>query len=238
MLTYTAVNDTLAIDLTKKWATKDVELVMTPKPEGQTTMDQQAMLKDASDDTFYIWGGGAAFEDTVPDPALWQFSPDSEGKGTWSRQTSKDPEIFSKLHRSAVAAQVSTPNTAFIFGGWSTDRTEAEPAGNIKGFLSFDFKTKAWEEHNDGTPYSADGTIWGGTAVYAPNFGPNGLVFVLGGVTRRFEAGSGYIGYRNLHFFDPVSMKWYSQRTTGTAPRGRHQACSVGVAGANNTFDM
>lgn len=231
------MNVTLSIDLSESWKTKDVTMQSISRPADTPVMFNQAILTDESSGTFYVWGGFVSWFASLPGSSLWKFTANADGGGSWNRETPNNPDTFVNLDRVENGVYVSTPGAGFVFGGRSTDRTTSKPSGNVKGFVSFDFNTRSWQEHSE-APYSPDGTLWGAAAIYVPTFGPNGLVFLLGGMSRREEEGAGYIEFRRVHFFDPVTKEWFSQSTTGDIPGARHQFCVGGAPGANGTYDM
>lgn len=151
---------------------------------------------------------------------------------------------FFQMKRTHNNVFVSTPRTGFIFGGQSTRMTTNEPEGTALGYLAFDFESKTWS-HEETGPYSPNGGIFGGGAVFAPSFGPNGLVFVFGGVgsldgNSPFRRADNYLDFSTIHFMDPVTRKWYSQETTGS-PTARLDFCFGGVevpGSDGSSFDM
>lgn len=199
-------------------------------------MYDQAILTDSRAKAFYVWGGITSWSAPLRPPTLWRFDAASDGKWDDTRRSSNN-EVFVEIKRAQNPAYASTPDAGFIFGGTSVAGSSPDPSGNRRGYISFEFATRTWEEHAE-APYSDDGTIWGGSATYVPGFGPNGLVFVMGGMHSRGEQPAKYIDFGTLHFLDPVTRKWYSQATTGDVPGERHQHCVGGAAGANGTFDM
>ena len=86
-------------------------------------------------------------------------------------------------------------------------------------------------------PYSFDGSLVGASAVFAGNLGPNGLIFVLGSDPDEHNSDGG-LDYRTVHFLDPVTRKWYSQKTTGMTPFALRFACTAGVSSEDGRFDM
>lgn len=240
------VNATLAINLTESWSTDDVEIIeIGYESEPKQVLAEQAILIDETPDSFYAWGGTTSHEEVIRDsPELWMFESDGQGEGEWTNATpSKGDDIFFTIKRSRNSAYVSTPNTGFIFGGLTTPYTTREQEGSIAGFSTFDFKTKKWSYFEEG-PYSPGRRIVGGRAVFAPEFGPDGLIFILGGIgdpTADGQETENYIGFKTIHFIDPVSKQWYSQETTGQEPSIRYDFCAVGVghvAGNSTRFDM
>lgn len=141
----------------------------------------------------------------------------------------------------AFAASASTKDAGFVFGGREYRSTPVDGTENSKHFLSYNYTTLSWKWHDLPDHFSIDRTLWGSKAIYVPNYGPNGLIFLLGGITGKETAGQAYLTFRKIHFMDPVTKEWYSQDTTATSdgfPGTRHEHCVAGIAGANNTYEM
>lgn len=200
-----------------------------------------ALLADESSNALYTWGGETSWSDDGPgvSPVLWRFNAMDDGRGSWENQSISNGEVFKSLKRPVLAASASTPTAGFVFGGVANKRSTSDSSDpvNLEGFLSYNYTNRMWSEHTD-APYSKDKTLWGASAVYASNLGPNGLIFVLGGVSGRDTSDASYLDFRTIHFLDPVTLEWYEQRTEGDKPAERHRHCAVGVVGENQTFDM
>lgn len=234
------VNGTLAIDLTKSWNVKDVEIKNT-EYDGKQVLLHASLLVNESEGSFYTWGGRTAGGEQIRDvPELWKFKPDGEGHGEWTNETPETGDNFFSLKRSRDAAFASTSDKTFIFGGYTGQFTTREAEGAMSGYITVDMKTGEWT-HTDIGPYSEEKTVTGGTAVFAPNLGPNGLVFVLGGVSDLNGNGDNrqdYLSFRTIHFMDPVTGTWYSQNTSGSEPAGRMVFCAGGAEVGKDGFDM
>ncbi|GKT54693.1 kelch repeat protein [Colletotrichum tofieldiae] len=119
-------------------------------------------------------------------------------------------------------------------GKWSKE-TPANPTffADLKRSEEGAFTTNAFSEN---------GTVNGGSAIYIPAFGPNGLITLMGGSTSALEPNqktpTGWLDFNNLTFFDPITRDWYWQQTTGNAPTARRGFCSVGVNGTNGTYEV
>lgn len=238
------MNATLSIDLTKSWTDADVEIIQTEYgPDHKQVLLQQAIFVDESTESFYAWGGRTSHGEEIRDPSeLWQFKPDGSGRGEWENATPEDQNnAFFSIKRTRNNAFVSTPGQGFVFGGITESASTREPIGTYSGYASFNFTSKEWKEHEQG-PYSESKTIFGGGAVFVPNMGPNGLIFMLGGIGNREANGDNsqddWITFSTMHFMDPVTKKWYSQETTGSDPVGRYNFCFGGVVAEGGRFDM
>lgn len=237
------VNSTLSIDLTSYWTPSNVTFTETKKTDAPTMM-RQAILKDNSSGIFYIWGGFISYSNPLPSAQLWRFNPDNQGGGSWNTEIKPGHSTFLDFERSQGGVFVSTPESGFYFGGYSQATSDPTPAGPVPGFLEFNYanQTQAWTNHTD-APYSPYGTMAGGAAQYIPTFGDNGLVMLFSGGT--YTVGEGVASddvalqaFDTLYFMDPVTKKWYTQKTSGTPPAPRQWHCAVGAQGQNNTYEM
>ncbi|KAH6691469.1 hypothetical protein F5X68DRAFT_229322 [Plectosphaerella plurivora] len=228
------VNDTLSINLAESWDPKDVALRKILKPA--QNLVRQAIFTDESGGAFYAWGGKTSYQDETPEAELWKFTPGSQGDGSWTSSTPNDGGIFSGLQRSSDGAYASTPNAAFHFGGVASIRsTTTRPFGPVPGYVKFNSTTQAWSNHTEGG-WARSRLLEGGSAVYVPTFGPNGVVMIIGGR----EPDGNYLSMQNVTFMDPVTGDWHFQETeTGeTVPHSRVHHCVVGVESPNKTFEI
>lgn len=237
----TLVNATLAIDLTKSWNTADVNIIETMyEANSKPTVNDPALLVDRSSEAIYSWGGFALRDAEVSfTPQLWKFKPDGAGRGEWEDATPERDHTFLASEWTRESAAVSTNRSGFIFGGFLTDRqTSSNDFITSPGFLAFDFDTQEWSREVF-APYSPTNTIISGEAIFAPDYGPNGLVFVFGG-SRTWNIGQELetMSFETLHFMDPVTRDWYSQNVTGSMPGHLTHFCSAGVSAGNGIFDM
>ena len=237
------MNATLAIDLTKSWTAADVELIETEYgSDSKQSLSRQALLIDQSSNSFYAWGGEAFEGHEIRDHSeFWRFQPSNDGEGLWINETSTDEKnYFHTLRRTHSSAYVSTQNMGYIFGGVSTSITTPERQGALAGYLTIDFSTHQWYHVPKGE-YSPVDTMIGGGGVFAPELGPNGLIFVFGGVTHHGGAvvREDMLDFGTIHFMDPGTGKWYSQQSSGIPPLVRTSFCYAGVAAEDGSrFDM
>ncbi|KFA47531.1 hypothetical protein S40293_02131 [Stachybotrys chartarum IBT 40293] len=232
-------NSTLSIDLSTSWTSEGVQIREVPKPSAMIHMVKQAIFTDESTGRFFIWGGHTTVDYSIGDPILWYFTPDGNGGGNWTvGDPSTGSSITSRDSERAESSAYSNANGAgFAFGGLSTRATSLEPRGNLVGYAVFNFTTREWTRESNG-PYSSDGTLYGATATFAPIFGSNGLIFVLGGQSGFRDYDQEYVTFQRVHFLDPATREWQFQVTTGEAPSGRFYHCSVGVASTSGTFEI
>ncbi|KAH6693869.1 hypothetical protein F5X68DRAFT_228275 [Plectosphaerella plurivora] len=138
------------------------------------------------------------------------------------------------------AAFASTPDAGFVFGGRTYNRTNAG-SQNLRQYASFNFKTEPWTRHEKPPFYTSNSSLWGGKAIYVPDSGPNGLIFILGGLGMRNTDEYKYVPFNIIYFMDPVTDEWYDQVASSPnnqTPLGRHEHCIAGLSGPNGTYDM
>lgn len=199
-------------------------------------LSEQALLTDRSSGAFYTFGGYLSRGDSADNSTLWRYTPDGEGGGLWSEYGPADHEMFLSLNRTHSAATASSADTGFIFGGKMVNQNSQFTEMNAKGFLTFDFRSNEWAESTD-TPYSKDGSLFGAEAVYVEEYGTQGLILILGGMTRHGASTPGFLDMDKIWFYDIGSRKWHLQKATGEVPTFRRRHCAVGVAG-NETYEM
>ncbi|KAK1625716.1 hypothetical protein BDP81DRAFT_496323 [Colletotrichum phormii] len=248
-----AMNSTLSIDLSKSWSTTNVTLREIPKePHG---MDRQALWKREDTNSLYIWGGHGPNTGRLLDESLstgfWRFQTDGAGGGQWSKETPINPTEFKELQRSEDGAFASTPEGGFWFGGSADlrtrlNRTDGKTNTAVQptpGMVHYDWRTNQWSNETEEfkAAFPPFGTMKGAKALYVPNYGTSGLVFLLGGfmsTLEPFEDGRnsvyGWMDFSKITFMDPVSKKWFSQNATGPAPTRRQWFCMVGVEGKSS----
>ena len=84
--------------------------------------------------------------------------------------------------------------------------------------------------------YSSSGVSIGGAAHFVPDFGPKGLLFVIGGAID-IEQGD-LDSTDSVAIFDVDSQQWARQRTSGNKPVSSQNTCLVGVKGDNGTYEV
>ncbi|KAK1776751.1 hypothetical protein QBC45DRAFT_356772 [Copromyces sp. CBS 386.78] len=246
-------NSTLSIDISQSWTASTVETKATPK-KGPVALSDQAIWNDPSGDGFYIYGGRAPYtinQDKITKDGIWKFTVDGKGGGTWTLERPSNPDVLKKLNltdKAAFAAAYDSSGGAvsFVIGGMTS--IEIDPDSNntsivtdpkhwyrtpIPGMVSYDMKTRTFSRIDTSTVIPPLGTLIDGRAHFVPQFGPNGLVMVLGG-----EVGEAILDFNNITFFDPKSGRWGWQKTAGYAPTERESFCMVGVASPAGTYEL
>lgn len=242
------VNSTLSIDMSRSWSASTVKITSITKSAPK--LMGQAIWEDTTSSTpgFYIWGGHTPYgseRNDIQKRSVWRFEADGQGGGSWTKKLSSNQEMQQSFVLPECGAFTTAGNTGVFVGGTGSSWTDPNIGGGtvlVPGVVSFDMDTLTWRNDTAPDELSPDGTLRDGTAAYAPTFGPNGLVFVLGGVTYSLgtttNTPDGTIDFSPVPFFDPVTRTWYRQPATGQVPRSRKSFCSVGVQSPNGTYEI
>ncbi|KAJ4419551.1 hypothetical protein N0V85_000961 [Neurospora sp. IMI 360204] len=216
-------NSTLSIDISRSWTASTVEIKATPK-KGPVALSDQAIWNDPSGDAFYIFGGRAPYMihmDKITKDGIWKFTVDGTGGGTWTLEKPSNPDALKKLNLTDKAAFAATHDSsgggvAFVIGGMTS--IEIDPDSNntsivtdpkhwyrtpIPGMVSYDMKSKTFSRIDTSAVMPPLGTLIDGRAHFVPQFGPNGLVLVLGG-----QIGERILDFNNITFYDPKSGRF------------------------------
>ncbi|KAK1826385.1 hypothetical protein QBC39DRAFT_364592 [Podospora conica] len=216
------VSSTLSLDLTKSWALTDAVFKSTPKGVSPSKGNAAAWA-NREGTAFYSWGGKSPFGINLTTPALYKFTVDGNGGGSWGIESPQNPNLFSGLLPAEVVALATVNNTMYGIGGvasaWSTPSLTVDQV--VPGMITFNMDTKEWT--NETGTKSPIATLTAGRAQYLPSFGPQGLIIVMGGHAPRADlpptiGNSRLNEFDTLTFFDPVTRQTYSQTATGDIP--------------------
>lgn len=239
---HSSVNATLSIDLSKSWANSNVAFRTIARPWGAKA--NQVIWTDSKAGAFYVWGGKWTRGFNMTENQYWKFTADGHGGGTWSQETPANPNLFDGLEQYEHGCVAQTEDTGFSIGGTASGWTKKYRGENqvIPGMVTFNMTTKLWQ--NGTKSFSPLDTVVAGAAQYIPNFGPNGLIMVFGGLSGRVDDSldwSTALGYdlKNLTFFDPVTKQAYWQTATGTIPLyPRDRFCVAGIQNSEGGYEM
>jgi hypothetical protein len=201
--------------------------------------------------TMYQWTDNQDIDNNpVDNSKLWKMVADGKGGGAWSIDNSNAASQVSQfMPHGGSGASATCYGTGFQLGGqhWNPAGDNAPTPRQLSpGLLMLNMSTGTWTNQS-ATPFTPHGTQLGGDAVCLPSFGPNGLLAFLGGLTSQGDdwinsddaiANSPGIPFDNITVYDPFANKWYSQQTSGTYPSPRHDFCTVGMEGPDDTFEM
>lgn len=236
--------------MTKSWNNSDVVLLTSAPKSNVPTKNFANLWTDANNTSFCIWGGWAPFGLNNTIAKLYRFTdsaPGTIGAGRWTEIPAANPIIYNELVGTAYGAFTSAHGVGYLLGGDETPWTAPGrmTTSAVPGLLTYDMTSETWA--NSSTDVAAFGSRAGhGAAQFVPTFGPNGLIFVMGGWKHNQEespAGDrGILGYndlRNLTFFHPGNHSQYWQIATGDIPPSpRTLFCTVGFPGPEGTYEM
>ncbi|XDG10397.1 hypothetical protein ABKA04_010012 [Annulohypoxylon sp. FPYF3050] len=240
-----AANATFSLNLNESWTNDTVTFRSITKTA--PLLDQQIYWSDPTNGAgaLYTWGGMAVGSDPPPENQLWLLNTDGTGGGTWSQVPQGDYRDFAKLQQPVGAAFTQANHVGYALGGQATSRTDPsvqkeDPGYALTGLVSYNFQTGLWANTSTVPGYGGYGTNLNGMAEFVP-FGPNGLLLFLGGAETPVDAtndSSTEVSWNTIFLHDPVTGKWYRQETSGERPLVIERACSVGVQGPNNTYEI
>jgi len=250
----TADNDFLALDLTKSWDTSTPSLRGLAQPSGPPAVANGYLWNDYNN--LYLYGGlfsDTPYVEPAPE-SLWKYSISSQSWTEYpSPKTSKgnhsDPGDVS-VQRSAEGAGISVPELglSWYFGGHLDLSTTPGWYNQIarvylKSLLEFTHPGYT----NDGVESLAHGSGAGqggvfrnitqgsllsdsgfteradGVLVFVPGWGEKGVLIGLGGGTEASFSES----MSTLDVYDIATSEWFHQKTSGTPPGVRVNACAV-----------
>lgn len=227
------------MDLRYAWGANTVSITSIPKPAPVT--NSQTLWSFPSLNAFYIWGGETGYGALAPPDRLWKFTADGSGGGSWASELRSGPGA-SDAHRSSWAAFATSPDTAYVLGGYEFSWVDAAvtglPSGYIQanpGLVSFNATSKAWTNDSTVALTPPFGTLVDASLEFVPAFvdGSAGMVVPLGGhvleITPTTSTPVDLRDYANISIFDVTSRQWYWQATTGDIPSPRTAICSVGA---------
>ncbi|OCL12594.1 hypothetical protein AOQ84DRAFT_372941 [Glonium stellatum] len=247
-------NGTLAIDLSVSFhtlrntsATDEIKTIVIDKG-GCPNFNVPQFWVEKTVHTAYAYGGEYSYSNpwvggaTVPLEAFWAFTPSTSGGGTWTQLTESSDTVWNSLTRPAYGLSAYGDIGGFNLGGLSDSRTSQK--SNIQGYIPVpglqfsNFTSKAWS-NSSALGYSADGTALNGGMVYVPSWGSSGLLVALGGSispSLTVLPDEGLMGSMiNISLYDPSTLTWYHQVSTGIPPDQRDRFCLVGAQGGDNS---
>ncbi|KAI0478640.1 hypothetical protein GGR56DRAFT_331577 [Xylariaceae sp. FL0804] len=228
--------------MTESWTNQTVQFQTISK--AAPALDNQIYWTDASTSSLYTWAGSTYSADQPPN-AMWRLAADGNGGGEWSEVEQQDFREFSSLVRPVGAAFTQGNSVGYALGGATTppmddESTASGSMGNaLTGLVSYNLETGQWA-NSSSAAYGGYGTSLNALAEFVP-FGPDGLLLFLGGAESPVEATNETIQQMSLDtvtLYDPASNTWYTQTTSGDRPPTMQSACSVGVQGPNNTYEI
>ncbi|KAK7518779.1 hypothetical protein IWZ03DRAFT_413746 [Phyllosticta citriasiana] len=202
-------NYTLSIDMSSDWTNSSVEIKTVPK--GGSPIFNWPGIWPESDNSFLMWGGYVstkAANKTTPEKAVWRFTADSTGTGTWAKVDPGDPRSFTELTRPANGVCGTSNNTGYYIGGFHSNASDPDVSSSktvpLTGMVRYNWETQTWSNVSS-IPYTSP---------------------------------FGQLALTNLTIYDQATGEWHAQQTTGEAPSKRNLFCAVGAPGSGGTFEI
>jgi hypothetical protein len=196
-----------------------------------------ALWLDNGSKTFFSYDGGLGLyvnlaEDPPAANELWEFTP-SGNSGQWSQVAIPPSSNFTNLIRTTDGAYATGNGLGFALGGHVDQWTMAgvETPYNVSGMVIYNSSSLEWYNVSS-SGYSYENGISVGAGLFVPSFGPEGLMFVFGGI-----AGGTYATFDYAYMFEPVSQQWKWQQTSGAIPNAVTRPCVVGANSGNGTYE-
>ena len=144
---------------------------------------------------------------------------------------------FGNLTRPDYALGATVDGTGFILGGVADLHSAAGENSDydiaLGGIVAFNMTSNQWS--NTSMPSNmVRPTGRNGVLASVPIFGPEGLLIATGlGAMDQVP-----IPFDTITIYEPGSKTWHNQTATGDIPKGRDKACTVGIQGDNETYEM
>ena len=176
--------------------------------------------------------------------------------GSWSGSAPPVNSLFKPV-RTAGGYGAFDDAHGYILSGLTTPQndliwTPYDGGGGVNlstvpGLLTYNMVNKTWS--NNSVPWleASTGAAAFGRMQYVPNFGPKGVLIVLGGERGSVDLtweGDGFfsLGMDLVNVYDISSKTWYSQRATGSTsdaiPSKRNLFCIAGADSGNGTYQI
>lgn len=134
--------------------------VRTIQDANVPVLNLPTLWPDSDGASFYLWGGGTMPSDpTTPDLALWKFTADGAGSGSWSKQLSSDSAAFSNFTRPYGATIATGRDVGYALSGVVTSHSDPNFEGDaipLPGLVSFNMSSGGWKNESS-VGYSSNG---------------------------------------------------------------------------------
>ncbi|KAL9088602.1 MAG: hypothetical protein Q9165_006122 [Trypethelium subeluteriae] len=241
----------LSIDLRNDWVNNSVVINSISKPSNIPDLVVSGLWYQEASSTIYGGFAGRRSFLTNNDPqpnqyplGIFSFKPDNTGLGTFGNVVGSS--AWGSNTRPYQGAIAFSNETGYVLGGCATSDTSPGTADlqspvALNGMLAFDMSSQKLSNIS-ATGYNGNGTVEFARMEYLAPFGPQGLLFVLGGdQPPDIDGTSGeddFVPFNTVSVYEPSSNKWYQQTTTGNIPEPRKEFCTAGVASTNETYEI
>lgn len=222
--------------MSKSWTNASVPYQLINKTNTAPNLNNEKLWPSDDNKSCFVFGGAQSYLLNVwspPDVALWQFTINSTGGGSWTQFQAGAGSVLGSLTRPDVAHAATVDNTGFIMGGHEdshSSQVSLYTDGDIPipGIVSYNITSGFWS--NDSAPANVSNAFWAPVS----NFASGLLVSAGHGAYSPTESDS----ITQVSIYEPLGKTWHNQSTYGTAPAMRDSACSVGIPGDNGTYEM
>lgn len=237
-----AVDETIAVDLTRSWTNATVSGILSSNPVGMHGSRYPTLYYD-SVSNLVRWASGWGYSSDSLSAATntFVFTP-----ATLSIEWTQDVFLSGEGSKTNLTLPWS-PASAFsnktyfsIRGG--NHLAQRWPNMSLKAdLITQDLTTGLWNNETMSIPNDSGFRLFS-RASYIPNFGQSGIVVVVGGENPsgpdlRYEEGRSMADMSRVVIYDIGTGRWYMQTATGEVPPPRSKFCMVG-ASTGQTFEM
>ncbi|KAL9070396.1 MAG: hypothetical protein Q9157_005827, partial [Trypethelium eluteriae] len=246
---YFIASTLLSIDLRSDWVNGSVVINSISKPSNIPDLVNSGLWYHQASNTIY--GGFAGRRSLITDQnpnqyplGIFSFKPDNTGLGTFDNVVGSSG--WGSNTRPMQGAIAFSNETGYVLGGSASADTSLGTADlqspvPLNGMLTFDMSSQKLSNIS-ATGYNGNGTVEFSRMEWSAPFGPQGLLFVLGGDQPPDVDGTGgedeFVPFNTVSVYEPSSNKWYQQTTTGNIPEPRKEFCTAGVASTNETYEI
>lgn len=168
---------------------------------------------------------------------LWSYKPGPDAD--WGASTPENTDVLSKFSYGVDGLSTFCDGVGLLAGGFGTVASDKRLKGTgdlsqteIPGMLTYNTSSAAWSNLS-ATALSPSGARQGGQAVCATSFQTPLAAFIGGwnapSIATQRTVDLVEADMNEITLYDVRSNKWFSQKTTGDAPKASNAFCAVGV---------
>jgi hypothetical protein len=242
------VNSTLAIDLSNSWRPDSVTFTAFDK-NGAPTRDAGLLWADSNYNVYSFGGSKSGNPEAKTEndgTQLWKFT-----MSDWSQVFDSPSENSPTLTKISPAwsANAWAHEIGYVLGGFSGD-FRAGDNGDVfmptTGLLNYNSTSNIWSNDSTMPALSPYGLV-GNQMVFAPDFGSDGVLIVMGGQFTGpgnwTNTATNFISFSNITVYDIASKSWHWQTATGALgsadiPPSRTMFCAAGLRSTQGTHEI
>lgn len=234
------MNNTLTLDMSQSSTNESVTFGFINKTLEVFVLNGEILWPTGDPNSCLAFGGvqNLIYGTPPPPTQVWQLTTNDSGSGSWSNFGFGNISAFNNLTRPGDALGATIDDTGFILGGYISSQTSPAYNGmigrfSIPGIVAYNMSTGQWS--NSSMPQELvrpNGK--NGILAAVPTFGTQGLLMATG----TGSSSEGALPFDNITIHEPTNRTWHYQTATGSIPRGRDKACTVGIEGDNGTYEV